>query len=1122
MRKIIYAFFFLLSTHFFGQSPSRINYQGIVRDNAGSPLANKNVNLQFVILQGASPGTAVFTETQSVQTNSMGLFSVQIGSSSNLGSVNFYSGTYSLQVNLDANGSNNFSPMGSPQLLASVPFALHANTVPATFSNNVLTIGTNNSFTLNIPAASIPTIQSSGVAAVSPSTGLNFTVDVPAPALGISGNTLSLTQGTAVSSVTVPVYTSSLTPSGILTSTAAGNNFTLNVPPASIAITSTAGAPAVSSVSPNNFTINIPPVSTTSVVSSGAAATTSLGTNSYSIHVPPTNIAVTTTAGAGAVSTAGTNSFNINIPPVIQYTSGTGISISSGTVINNTAPDVPVVLTGSNGVTIQSAYPNFTIIPPPVSLNGAGIVTVSPGPAFVIGAPSPSFTSVGPSSITGVYPNLTITSPVTPTVTAAGIATVSAGPNYNVGVESPTFTSVGPASITGVYPNLTLTSPVTPTVSAAGIATVSAGPNYVVGVPQPTYAYSQLTGSLTSGTSSEYITPNLSYSAGILTSGPSSNSIAINSGTNALWSTLGNAGTNSTVNFIGTTDNMPLSFRVNNIKSGSIDPTLFNAFYGYSSGTAITTGSNNSGFGHQALSNNITGIQNSGFGYQALFNNTTGSFNTAVGYTVLANNTTGSYNTGVGVGALFSNSTGSFNVAMGQGALAANTTGEGNTGLGSRALSANTTGIYNVALGLDALRFNTVGQENVATGYLSMYSNTNGSFNVAYGSKALYTNTSGGYNAAMGIEALLLNTTGTFNNAFGAGALRANTTAGGNSAFGYEALNLNTTGNDNTAMGMYALRENLVGVANAGFGGASLYNNVSGNYNSTLGHNSLYSQTTGNNNIGFGAYAGYSNVSGSGNVFIGTNAGYFETGSNKFYLANSTTSVTPLLYGDFTSRFIGIGTTNANAPLQFENSIVNRKIVLWEGANNDHQYYGFGINGGTLRYQVNSTGDAHVFYAGTGPAASNEVFRINGTGHFRMGNETGTGQGPTYPFGSSGLVIRRIFTTNTFAGEVVARTDQMTFERDGTNGGFRITNSSGNSNEVCNCTGVTSAGGALNRAINNLPIGSTQVYTDGQNIVFLHCIFGDPYNAGNMTEVSLTRQFPDYFWVGTVTTTQNQ
>lgn len=37
---------------------------------------------------------------------------------------------------------------------------------------------------------------------------------------------------------------------------------------------------------------------------------------------------------------------------------------------------------------------------------------------------------------------------------------------------------------------------------------------------------------------------------------------------------------------------------------------------------------------------------------------------------------------------------------------------------------------------------------------------------------------------------------------------------------------------------------------------------------------------------------------------------------------------------------LGIGTSTPNAPLQFPNTIVNRKIVLWEDFNNDHQFFG--------------------------------------------------------------------------------------------------------------------------------------------------------------------------------------
>jgi hypothetical protein len=82
---------------------------------------------------------------------------------------------------------------------------------------------------------------------------------------------------------------------------------------------------------------------------------------------------------------------------------------------------------------------------------------------------------------------------------------------------------------------------------------------------------------------------------------------------------------------------------------------------------------------------------------------------------------------------------------------------------------------------------------------------------------------------------------------------------------------------------------------------------------------------------------------------------------------------------------MGIGTETPNAHLQFASTIANRKLVLYEEGNNDHQFMGFGINGGVLRYQAaNSTVD-HVFYVGTGTSSSNELFRIRGTGNVGIG-----------------------------------------------------------------------------------------------------------------------------------------
>jgi hypothetical protein len=63
------------------------------------------------------------------------------------------------------------------------------------------------------------------------------------------------------------------------------------------------------------------------------------------------------------------------------------------------------------------------------------------------------------------------------------------------------------------------------------------------------------------------------------------------------WLITGNAGTIDNTNFIGTTDDVPFNIRVNNQKSGRIDGTLFNTFFGFRSGFNITTGNDNTGIG---------------------------------------------------------------------------------------------------------------------------------------------------------------------------------------------------------------------------------------------------------------------------------------------------------------------------------------------------------------------------------------------------------------------------------------------------------------------------------------------------------------------------------------------
>ncbi|GHN02133.1 hypothetical protein WSM22_36220 [Cytophagales bacterium WSM2-2] len=156
-------------------------------------------------------------------------------------------------------------------------------------------------------------------------------------------------------------------------------------------------------------------------------------------------------------------------------------------------------------------------------------------------------------------------------------------------------------------------------------------------------------------------------------------SILTNNGTGTLswatssgnWALTGNAGTTDGTNFIGTTDNIPLSFKVNNQNAGRIDHLLFNSFYGHLAGNSNTTGVSNTAIGKFALQNNTTGGTNTAVGKSALAANN-GSLNTGLGSSTLLNNSTGQGNTGVGNNALQSNTIGTNNTALGNGADVAN------------------------------------------------------------------------------------------------------------------------------------------------------------------------------------------------------------------------------------------------------------------------------------------------------------------------------------------------------------------------------------------------------------------------------------------------------------------
>ena len=300
------------------------------------------------------------------------------------------------------------------------------------------------------------------------------------------------------------------------------------------------------------------------------------------------------------------------------------------------------------------------------------------------------------------------------------------------------------------------------------------------------------------------------------------------------WTLTGNSGINPGINFIGTTNNTPLVFRVNNQKSGIIDPISFNTFLGYNAGPS-STGNANTGLGAQAMYNNSIGQTNVAVGGQALYSNTTGSNNVAIGGRALYTNT-GDGNTAVGNVSMYSNVSGSNNTAGGKNSLYTNSSGNNNVALGNQTMFNNTSGSNNTATGNEALKQNSMGGNNTATGYQSLYSNTTAYYNTATGFASLYSDTTGNFNTAAGYSSLYFNSSGFENTAFGNQALFNNTTAAFNVAVGSGALATNTTGAQNIGLGTNALHSNITGSNNIGIGFSGGANLTTGGYNIDIGN----------------------------------------------------------------------------------------------------------------------------------------------------------------------------------------------------------------------------------------------------------------------------------------------
>ena len=124
--------------------PQAFNYSGVARDASGNPLSNRTLAVEIAILKGATTGQIQYIETHNVITDQFGLFNLIIGSgavqSGSMNAISWCNDNFFLRVAFDMNGGNNFTLLGTTQML-SVPYALHAGTAAALAGNGGHYIG---------------------------------------------------------------------------------------------------------------------------------------------------------------------------------------------------------------------------------------------------------------------------------------------------------------------------------------------------------------------------------------------------------------------------------------------------------------------------------------------------------------------------------------------------------------------------------------------------------------------------------------------------------------------------------------------------------------------------------------------------------------------------------------------------------------------------------------------------------------------------------------------------------------------------------------------------------------------------------------------------------------------
>ncbi len=598
-----------------------------------------------------------------------------------------------------------------------------------------------------------------------------------------------------------------------------------------------------------------------------------------------------------------------NVP---TYSGGTGIDVT-GTTITNTAPDQAVTLTQGGATTITGTYPNFTIS----STDNNTTYTAGTG------------IDVTGTTITNSSPNAIHTGDVTGSTTltiANNAVTTTKIANGNV-----TAAKLNPMSATNgqvLKYNGTNWAPATDnnTTYTAGTGINVTGTTITNTAPDQTVSLTQGGATTVSGTY-----PNFTISSTDLNTGTPgglnktvqfNNSGSFGGDTALVWDNTNKrlgVGTSAPLGRVvikGSSTALatePL-FEIKNkndqqimvVYEDSVHFFITDAASPSNRGGFAVSGRNNA----KAFTNNyltvtpdstriFTGDTISGFGVENLNGGSSTSYMHLTPYNYFIGHQAGD-----------STTTGFYNSFIGYQSGIHNTVGRKNYFLGYRSGFNNISGYNNIFIGDSVGYFNSIGYKNVFIGNGSGMSNIDGNHNIFMGFRSGNSNTSGYFNIFIGDRSGNFNTIGTNNVFIGIRNGYSNISGNYNTSAGFEAMYFNTVGEFNTALGFESLFYNDSGSYNTSIGYRTLKQNTTGNSNTAVGMYSLFANTVGIYNTANGSYSLWNNTAGNYNIAVGNSSLYQNSsGSNNTAVGNSS------LFNNISGNFLTAIGYNSNVSI---------------------------------------------------------------------------------------------------------------------------------------------------------------------------------------------------------------